>query len=508
MLSPCAHAGKTAPAYRYWLGLFLSILFVKGGLLWADHAPMFYLGDSAAYLSTARWDWVPTDRSFLYGWVIRYVALGRASLLPLLGAQALASALAAMLVAVILRWYFAVPRAVAALMAMLCALEPLQLFYERYVMTEVFSLLAFTGFVICALAYLRRATIPRLALAQAMGVLVISLRMSFLPMVEVATLLLPLLALGVREMPPDVPENEPQTGGLLSRRGTRTVIHVLVSLLLFVMLHSAYKRYHAGLIQTQLPGAPPAYLYDDGFHLLSFVAPIAKPVDFPHPESAEEIFRTDFDLRDPRLRIRQRWSNGGLIVNLRAAYPDHLEANQLAKITAWNAVRRDPLGEARLAFFALSDYFNRDHLRLAMLTDRGSDRELPEDLLTELHDDYHLDGRPLPQLVTLTNQYYFAVWPWFMALVLLPLGSFAVIWLVPRNQRPGAALLWVFASLQIAVIAACSIEPNVRFLHAVAWLAMVTIGLGLTGVYNRFSVQVLRPAEGTDDIARLNGMRM
>jgi hypothetical protein len=52
-----------------------------------------------------------------------------------------------------------------------------------------------------------------------------------------------------------------------------------------------------------------------------------------------------------------------------------------------------------------------------------------------------------------------------------------MIAIVPARQRPAAILLFVFACAQIAVIAACSIGPTVRFLHAVAWMAPLTAGV-------------------------------
>jgi hypothetical protein len=481
-LSPAPIAKRPISAKRFWLLLAGAIFLLKLLLLALDHAPMFYLGDSMAYLNTAKWNWIPPDRSFLYGYVILEIAFKRGSLLPLLAAQALASAVAALLVALILRRAFAAPRPVAAGIAVLCALEPLQLLYERYVMTEAFSLLMFAAFVTACLAYLRRATAGRLLLAQVAGVLVICFRVSFLPMIEAATILLPLLAWASPPAPPASAASPSRPWSpLLRRRWFRPAAHLILSLVLFTTLHGAYKRYYAALIQHQLPGAPPAYYYDNGFHLLCFVAPIVEPRDFPHPEKAEEIFRVAWDLKVPRLRDRQRWLEGGLIANVKAAYPDHLEANRLSEITAWNAVKRDPLGELRLAWWGFREYFNRESLRAGMLSDRGADRPLLDELLADLRSDYGIeDGSRLPYIPTPTNRYYFAAWPWYLALLLLPIPAFALIWLVPRPQRPGAGLLWIFASLQIAIVAAFSIGPTVRFLHAVAWLAMLAAGIALT----------------------------
>jgi hypothetical protein len=442
---------RSSPALR----LFAAILLVKALLLAIDHAPMFFLGDSVSYLHTATWGYIPPDRSFLYGWIIRWSSLWLHSLTPLLIVQALAGAVSAFLCAYLLRRFFAAPTAIAAAAGLFCAIEPLQLLFERYVMTETFSLLAFSLFVFAALTYFERPTFRQLLLIQLAAVFVIAMRVSFLPIVESATLLLPLLN---------------------GRPWPRLARHLALSCLLFFALQGTYKWSYAQLIQPEFPGARPAYNYDGGFRLLAFVAPIVQPRDFPDQAHAAEVFQLDWDLRDPRLRFRQRWNQGGLVRNIESLYPP-LEARRLAKATAWNAVRRDPWGECRLSLFGFTDYFNREHLLLGMIEDRGGARELPDDLLSFLRTYFHLDARDLPHRVTLTNRWYYAAWWWYLALLFLPLPLLLMIAIVPARQRPAAILLFVFASAQIAVIAACSIGPTVRFLHAVAWMAPLTAGV-------------------------------
>ena len=54
-----------ASSRRYWAGVAGSILAVKAVLLAVDPHPMFYLGDSLAYLCTATMGWIPPERSFV-----------------------------------------------------------------------------------------------------------------------------------------------------------------------------------------------------------------------------------------------------------------------------------------------------------------------------------------------------------------------------------------------------------------------------------------------------------
>ena len=126
-----------------------------------------------------------------------------------------------------------------------------------------------------------------------------------------------------------------------------------------------------------------------------------------------------------------------------------MEANRVAERTAWNAIRRDPAGELRLAATGFTDYWIPFRRESHMLADRG-DRDLPPQLLAILRDDFALDGKPLPHLVTVTNRYFFAAWPWYLALLLLPAWGAAAVILSPPARRRPAVLLWLFAAAQVA----------------------------------------------------------
>jgi hypothetical protein len=468
---PAAVAVRTSDL-RYWLKVFACILAVKGVIFAVDHVPMFFLGDSVAYFFTATGQWIPPDRSFVYGWLVRFFGLRTGTLTMLLASQAVASAACAGLAAFVVRRYFGASRRVAAVVGVLCAIEPLQLLYERYMMTEAFSLLTFAIFTIAALDYLKRPSVLGMVLLQVAGIVVVSLRVSFLPCVMTASVLVPVLV-PVLGMGMGMGMRRPEI-----RVWGRIGLHLGVSLVMFWALHTAYKHWYAELIRPQLPNAGPAYYYDNGFHLLCFVAPLVQEVDFPDPEKAPEVFRDlAFDLRDPDKRALHRWWEGGLIDHVKLAYEDPLEANRAAERTAKNAVWRDPVGEFRLARRSFADYWNLEKLRRGMVTDRGSDRELPPELLELLDMHFHVKGEMLPHLTTVTNWYYFRAWPWYLALLLLPIPGLVAIGICRRESRPAAMLLFVFVGLHIAVIAGCSIVPTVRFLHAVAWLGLITAGI-------------------------------
>jgi hypothetical protein len=181
-------------ANGWWLFCAL-ILAIKLLLLWLDPAPKLFLGDSGAYIHTALTGWIPADRSYFYGYLVRWLALWPHSFTPLLVTQALASGATAIVFALICRRFFEMSNGLSFLVGVLCALDPYQLVWERYVMTETFSLVLYVLVLYWSLAYLRDRWLWQLAVLQALSVLLIGFRMSYLLVVQACTILLPLIAL-------------------------------------------------------------------------------------------------------------------------------------------------------------------------------------------------------------------------------------------------------------------------------------------------------------------------
>ena len=97
--SVCSDA--TTPAANVWL-LFCALVFaIKLLLLWMDTTPKLFLGDSWSYIRTALIGSIPGDRSYLYGYLIRCLAVWPQSFTPLLVVQGLASGATAIVFALI-----------------------------------------------------------------------------------------------------------------------------------------------------------------------------------------------------------------------------------------------------------------------------------------------------------------------------------------------------------------------------------------------------------------------
>jgi len=190
--SICAGAASS-PANAWWL--FCALIFaIKLLLLWLDPTPKLFLGDSGAYIWTALTGWIPSDRSYFYGYLVRWLAVWPHSFGPLLLSQMLISAVTAIVFALICSRFFRMSNRLSFLFGLMCALDPCQLVWERYVMTESFSLLVYVLVLYWSLGYLRDRRLWQLAVVQALSVLLIGFRMSFLPVVQACTILLPLIA--------------------------------------------------------------------------------------------------------------------------------------------------------------------------------------------------------------------------------------------------------------------------------------------------------------------------
>src|SRR5690242_16617111 len=107
--------------YRWWV-FCLVIVCLKLFLFGIDPNPKLFMGDSGSYLWTALSGWIPPDRSFLYGFVIRWVSLTTHSLNSLLLLQAFLAANTAILLVFICRQFFLLSARLAYSAGFVCAI--------------------------------------------------------------------------------------------------------------------------------------------------------------------------------------------------------------------------------------------------------------------------------------------------------------------------------------------------------------------------------------------------
>ena len=58
-----------------WIAFAAAMIAVKAAWLAVDADPAVFFGDSESYLATALEGWIPPDRSFVYGYILRPFAV-------------------------------------------------------------------------------------------------------------------------------------------------------------------------------------------------------------------------------------------------------------------------------------------------------------------------------------------------------------------------------------------------------------------------------------------------
>jgi hypothetical protein len=477
--TPKSLTALTDEANQWWLFCLL-IVSLKFFLLALDPLPKMFIGDSACYIATALVGWIPDDRSYFYGFVIRWVALSTESLTPLLLLQSFISAATALLVAYICKSLFGLSARGSYIIGFICALDPFQLVWERYVMTETISLFFYVAGLYFSFLYLKHHRIRHLAIVQGLWVVLIGFRMSYLPVVQVSTVLLPIMAFYPVLL-----------ASWRSRRGAQSdrfrpmrpaLVHLLTSIAIMLLLHGAYKQ-----VNGWLCGRAPAYLYATGLHLLAFWAPILVPADASDQRLARIIEQGDeYDIKELTARNDQRFESDHLIDRWQEAEPDTPRANRIAKETALHALRRNPLQVLDLAARTFAQYWNLKDLRRYASIDLGHN-DLTVEQTSMLAEQFHFatDGRIIGAPPTVLQQYFLLSWPYCYFLLLSPILGVSAVYLAREKQL--ALFLLVHLVIILTVTFTFAVAPSFRYLQPVSLLTLLTVALCLRAFLNNRS---------------------
>jgi hypothetical protein len=486
--SICAGAASSA-ANAWWL--FCALVFaIKLLLFWLDPRPKLFMGDSGAYIHTALTGWIPDDRSYFYGYLVRWLAVWPHSLVPLVLSQTLASAVTAIVFALICRRFFEISNSLSFLFGVLCALDPCQLVWERYVMTEAFSLLVYVLVLYWSLAYLRDRRLWQLAVVQVLSVLLIGFRMSYLLVVQACTVLLPLIAFARYELPALRNRSAPAVSFLSG------LTHVIASIMIMFVTHGAYKYANGWLSNRE-----PAYLYNAGAHLAAVWAPALEPSDASDPRFREIIANGDqFKIKDLRSRNAQQYGEGLLIKRWREIERDSRINDRVTRETAINALRRRPLEIVGLAVQTYVGYWNVRWLWRYARMDLGYGK-LHDDTVKMFAEKFGFQtGKQLPvRPYSLLQEYFLAAWPYYFILVVSPLVCAFAIWL--SRERTFALLLFIHASIMMVVVTALSPQPCIRYLQPVSLLILFSMAICIDGLVRRTSPATMHYAFDSRDQA-------
>jgi len=473
-----------------WL-IFISFLFaVKYSFYLIDSFPLFFLGDSGSYIHTSLTGWIPPDRSFMYGYVIRILTVYVHSLQPLVIVQILLSIFTAYIMLFSFSYFFKLTPGVVYLLGFLFVIDPYQLLYERSVMTENMSLFILSLYLLVSLFYIKNKNILCLVCYQSIGVVLISFRLSFLPLIWANTILLPILSLSfVRTNEQDCVLKKTMFSTLMTNFSKweipRITVHLLFSVLILILLHTGYKH-----INGFLSNKSPNYQYRAGLFLLSDWAPNVKPVDFPISNDRKKIFNNlSRNLNDRRLRSFHRWVEGGLIKTMRHYYPDIVEAERLAWQTAINCLKRDPLGILKLGILTFKDFWDINYLKKCIIVDIGY-RQNPsnpkiKNFMGVVEKNFQLNVENYFLRNQVIQKYFLFSWPYILYTLIQPLLLLVLFPTVQKNQRKYFFLIFIAVCQIFCVVVFLSERPVARFLYPAAWGNFLVFGLLINHLYSQ-----------------------
>ncbi|MBA3831031.1 MAG: hypothetical protein H0X34_03875 [Chthoniobacterales bacterium] len=409
--------------------------------------------------------WIPPDRSFFYGYIIRWLSVSTDSLTSLLIFQCFLGAMTAIFVSVICRSIFALSFNVSCLFGVLCALDPLQLLWERYLMTEAISLFFYVTMLLLSFIYLKERRLWQLALIQVVGVLAISLRISYLLLVQAQAVLLPLIAF--------FPEIRATVQGCLAGKINISIlkaaaIHLIIGLSLMLLLHSSYK-----YLNGRLSHRKPSYLYVTGLNLLAMWAPALESADSPDPRLATLIAEgNQFGIRDPGARGIQLYRAGYLVNRWRHIETNPAIADKLGKQTAMHALFRQPSGVLMLGLDTFFGYWHIDQMRRQAKYELGN-IPLPDQLRSNLGRFFHYVPAPktAKREFSILQRYFLRAQPYYNLVVLAPLFCAILLFLLPNRY---ATLLLIHSSILLGTSVLFTVTATVRYLQPLSLLLILT----------------------------------
>lgn len=454
-------------AGHFWFSLVALVVGVKLAVLALDAVPRIFLGDSGVYLLTALNGSIPYDRSFTYGWAIWLVTGPGHEIGRLLAAQVMASVASALLMGAALRAGFGVPYGLVAAGTVLVTVEPLQLAYERFIMTETLAGLCLAILAVVALCYLRRPRAILLVVCTVCGVALLSLRMNAVFVAWLVPLALPLIARRRLSSSP---------------RSLRPWLHVGAALLALVTTHGAYR-----LLYGYLQNGSAAYHYAGGRFSLAFASPMVRIDDFPDVALGARILAdVKVPLRLPRearnplyVRDSHCWGPDGIMAAIRRHSDSALSADALARTVALNAVWRDPAEAVRLGLLTLRSYFDPtltgvyDHAAFAALVilELGPATLPSEDQLRAFR------ISPASTGPSLMRTWHVAGVCYYPFILLCPLVALVAVALAPHACRPAATFVFIVSATLIATGPFLAASTVIRYLHPLAWMNVLVLVL-------------------------------
>lgn len=437
--------------------LATALVAVKLALLALDPQVRFFFGDSASYVHAALTGWVPPDRSPTYPMLLQSMG-GQGGLSRLLLAQAAIGVLSCLLAWALLVGPLRVRPALAAAAALLLAVEPMQLYYERSVMAETAGSACLLGMLAALAATLQLRRPVWLLAAAGLGVAAVSLRVSLLPVVLVLGTLAPLL-------------------WLFAGRAGRPTVRMQAACLALAVLstwagHHLYRAWYG-----QIAGVAPAWLADEPWFRLGWLAPLVEGAHLARLGLDPALLdKVGPPLRQRRAREAQIWSPDGLVAVLRRAGGG--DGPRIAAKIAKRIQRERPAAVVAMGLATVADHFDGPYARDRMGNDLGRHTRASPGFIEQVrvhygHDasDWRHDEAPVTRAFESARFLYTVA-----LLAAFPAGAL-LLWLAWRRRDPVAALP---ALALLGLASACVLFSHVlvyRYLHPLLPVLAITLAV-------------------------------
>jgi len=414
--------------------------------------------DSGDYIRNGLATGYLSYRSSVYSGLIPLFGLPTHSLSPMVAVQNVMGGLTAFLLAYALIKFLAVRPWIGILAGVAFALDPVQLFHEHYILSETTTVLAMALFLAVALQYLSDCRLFTLMEASFMGIVLVSLRFVYLPLVLATAAIIPVVAwFPARKM---------------RLHGKALAACLLVSLGATCVFHIGYRHLTGWIYDRE-----PAYQYEAGFFLLGTVSPLIKATDIDDPRVAQAFKQTSERFpRDYLYRNSQLWEPDGLVWTIRRAYNDDRAANAAAENLARKVIRQHPLDFLKLSWETYCAFWRLyPGLPVLLQLDRTAsvvgahDASLISPVFSEYNTHYKNKN-------SLSRRYLTVAFRWYLFLMLSPYILAVALLAKPANLR-GVALLFVWTCmLQFATCIGIQIVTT-RYMHPFSFTSLIGAAL-------------------------------
>lgn len=352
-------------------------------------------------------------------------------------------------------------------------------------MTETVSLFFYVLTLLFSFLYLKQRRFWQLAIVQILSVLVISFRISYLLVVQMSAVFLPLIAFF-----PEIRaafRNHSSTLFKVSRLKPAG-LHLVFSILLMFFLQQGYRQ-----LNGRLAGREPAHLHASGLTLLATWAPALKPTDSPDPRLSALIAEGgQFGLGNITRRNAQLYMPGYLVDRWKQIEPNAAIQNQVAKQTALHALLRRPIGVATLGAKTFLGYWDFSQMRRSAKSDLET--TFPwERQISRVATHFRLSPpeRRDTKVRTLLQRYQVRAQPYYYVVLLSPFVSSGLILFLSEGY---AFLLFLHSWILLGTITLFTMVPTVRYLQPLSLLTILIFAALVRAVIDRRSSRHRRGA--------------